>query len=353
MPKTDALLNRIQLVVSLALGARVAFRMIQIGLSGGVDDVEPQDWAALVVALMVVALLYLRGWPGRLATWLFLHRAQVAFVIVAAALSAFVLLEPTSRLVIALSSIFVLAIWGWWSIGQAETRGGEERSRQQGVHSIISSKIFLSDSLRAHSVDHTKWKVCSGEPTMIEPTSEGLRVHWETGTSYKKSGQLCAQLPMSEAFNIDAKLLPRRYGAGWDPGIFLYGDEEFPPVLGVGLMPAGHPMQPPPGKAYMQAIQGLAIGLGTPGNLDSVKVVEKAPVLIGRQTQVRIEVEGNNARVSCDGEEVWQGTLSGLPKYVCVGAFRWPWTEDQVGPAGQTAEHLIRDVAVTTITKSV
>lgn len=82
------------------------------------------------------------------------------------------------------------------------------------------------------------------------------------------------------------------------------------------------------------------------GDAPSRAVMDKFPVLQGKETVVRIDIDGQQVIIGCDGQESWSGTIESPPKALCVGAFRWPWRNHQTGPAGQTAEYLVRDVSI-------
>jgi hypothetical protein len=207
---------------------------------------------------------------------------------------------------------------------------------------------IVDDTLCSSAFDQNTWRVTEGVPQMVSATERGMRLRWEGNRSYTRSGQLSTDLPDAHRWVIEADMTCVAYASGWNPGIYIYGTDEFPALLGIGFMPGGSPVPPPAEAPLIPQFDGLAIQTGEPGRPDSMTPLDKCPVPMGREVHVRVVRRVQRVTVIVDSRWIWKGEIAGRPTTLCLGAFRWPIKEGEAPNRFPPAECFIRNLRVTT-----
>ena len=308
----------------------------------GPDAVELHLWFVAVAPLALLAVLLLYHLSARIATFVAAYRRQAIFgLFCLALLTAVVVIEPV-RLLTAIAAVLLLAYYGGRSLTAAPIRGLEDLVGAP----VQQYTVVIEHSLTGGLPGAEDWTLIEGDPPMLSTSDEGLLVAWASGTPYMESGRIEIPFPEADRWLIEVHMTPQVYASGWDPGIYLYGEDEFPALLGVGFMPAGSPIPAPADRPQIAAYDGLALLAGTIGIPTSMGPRDKFPVPVGRETRVVVVGQPQGVTVYLDGHPFWYGEPLGTLSALCIGAFRWPIQPHEAPNSFPAARHLIRDLRV-------
>jgi len=280
------------------------------------------------------------------ATFLRAHAREVRITLLCLALLVAGIVLVPFRLAFMLAALALMWYYGIRAVGTRSTLAYASLFDDP----VRDVTLVADDPLMSSTVNRRLWHMVEGIPPMVFPTENGLLVSWKATQEYVRSGQLCTSVPDAARWLIEADVVCEVYASGWNAGIYLYGAEEFPALLGIGFVPAGSPVPAPTARPHIWQFDGLAVQIGTPGVPTSMVVHDKLPVPTEKETHVSIVRENAKVTLYLDGYRFWSGQVVVSPKALCIGAFRWPIREGEAPNKFPSSRSLIRNVRLTKFT---